>query len=73
VPQVSIVAEERTIKGSYLGGCDPQRDIPRYIEWFRQGKLPIDRLVSKEIALDDINEAFDALADAATVRQVMIP
>ena len=73
VPQVSIVAEERTIKGSYLGGCNPQRDIPRYIEWFQQGKLPIERLVSEEIALDNINAAFDALADAATIRQVLIP
>lgn len=73
VPHVGIVAEERTIKGSYLGGCDPQRDIPRYIEWFQQGRLPIERLVSEEIALDNINAAFDALADAATIRQVLIP
>ena len=73
VPHVGIVAEERTIRGSYLGSCNPQRDIPRYIEWFQSGLLPIERLVSEEIALDNINAAFDALADAATIRQVVVP
>ena len=71
IPHVSIVAEERTIKGSYLGSCDPARDIPRYIEWYRAGKLPVDRLLSERIGLDDINVAFDRLADGKTVRQIV--
>jgi len=72
VPHVGLVAEERTVKGSYLGSCVPQRDIPRYIEWFQQGRLPVDRLVSSHVAFERINEAFDALADAKTVRQVIL-
>lgn len=71
IPHVSIVAEERTIKGSYLGSCDPARDIPRYVEWYRAGKLPVDRLLSERIQLDDINVAFDRLADGKSVRQVV--
>jgi alcohol dehydrogenase len=71
IPHVSIVAEERTIKGSYLGSCDPARDIPRYVEWYRAGKLPVDRLLSERIQLDDINVAFDRLADGKTVRQIV--
>lgn len=71
IPHVGIVAEERTIKGSYLGGCDPARDIPRYIEWFREGRLPVDRLLSDHIRLEDINGAFDRLAGGAAVRQVV--
>ena len=71
IPHVSIVAEERTIKGSYLGSCDPARDIPRYIEWYRAGKLPVNRLLSERIELDDINAAFDRLADGKTVRQIV--
>jgi alcohol dehydrogenase len=71
IPHVGIVAEERTIKGSYLGSCDPARDIPRYIEWYRAGRLPIDRLLSERIALDDINEAFDRLAEGKTIRQIV--
>jgi alcohol dehydrogenase len=72
VPHVGLVAEERTVKGSYLGSCVPQRDIPRFIEWFRSGRLPVDRLVSAHIGFERINEAFDALADAAAVRQVIL-
>jgi alcohol dehydrogenase len=72
VPHLGIVAEERTIKGSYLGSCDPQRDIPRYIEWYRQGRLPVERLLSERVALEELNVAFDRLRAATTVRQVLV-
>ncbi len=68
---VSLVAEERTLKGSYLGSCVPERDIPRYIEWYRAGRLPVDRLLSERIRLADINAAFDRLAAGASIRQVV--
>ena len=71
IPHVSIVAEERTIKGSYLGSCDPARDIPRYVGMYRAGKLPIDRLLSERLGLEDINAAFDRLAEGRTVRQIV--
>jgi alcohol dehydrogenase len=69
---VSLVAEERTIKGSYIGSCVPLRDVPRYIDLYKQGRLPVDRLISEKIALDDINAAFDRLASGETVRQVIV-
>jgi alcohol dehydrogenase len=72
VPQVGIVASERTIKGSYLGGCVPARDIPRYIDWYRVGRLPIDRLLGERIQLEDINAGFDRLASGSTTRQVVV-
>ncbi|MFN3931850.1 MAG: zinc-dependent alcohol dehydrogenase family protein [Brevundimonas sp.] len=68
---VQLVAEERTLKGSYIGTCVPSRDIPRYVGLFRDGRLPVDRLLSGTIALSDINAAFDALADGAAVRTVV--
>jgi alcohol dehydrogenase len=71
IPHVNLVAEERTIKGSYLGSCVPQRDVPRYIEWYRAGRLPVDRLLSEHVPLEDINAAFDRLASGETVRQVV--
>src|SRR6185437_752797 len=40
--QSSIVSEEKTIKGSYMGSCVPVRDIPRFISLYQQGKLPVD-------------------------------
>jgi len=67
-----MVGEERTLKGSYLGSCVPVRDIPAYIELYKAGRLPVDRLMSDRIKLDDINEAFDRLAAGATVRQVVM-
>ena len=72
VPQVSIVAEERTIKGSYLGSCIPARDIPRYIGWFQQGKLPVNRLLAGRMDLADINAGFDRLAAGEALRQTVV-
>jgi alcohol dehydrogenase len=68
---VTLVGEERTLRGSYLGSATPGRDIPRFIEWYRRGELPVDRLLSERIALGDINAAFDRLAEGRTVRQVI--
>jgi alcohol dehydrogenase len=68
---LGLVAEERTLKGSYLGSCVPSRDIPRYIEWYRAGRLPVDRLLSERLRLDDINAAFDRLAAGESIRQVV--
>jgi len=68
---VSLVAEERTLKGSYLGSCVPSRDIPHYIDWYRAGRLPVDRLLSERLRLDDLNAAFDRLAAGESIRQVV--
>lgn len=55
LPAVSLVAEERTLRGSYIGTCVPSRDIPRFMALYRQGRLPVDRLLSGRLALDEIN------------------
>ena len=73
LPGTNLVAEERTVKGSYVGSCVPGRDIPRFISLYQQGLLPVDRLLSERIGLDQINAGFDALADGGTVRQILIP
>jgi alcohol dehydrogenase len=70
---VSLVAEERTLKGSYIGSCVPLRDIPRYIGLFKKGRLPVDRLMSERVGFEDLNAAFDRLAEGKTVRQLLIP
>jgi len=69
---VNLVAEERTIKGSYIGTCVPSRDIPRYVDLYRQGKLPVNRLLSGTLKLDDINHGFDLLHEGKAVRQVIV-
>ena len=69
---VKLVAEERTLKGSYIGSCVPQRDIPKFIQWYREGRLPVDTLLAERLRLDDLNEGFDRLATGHTVRQVVV-
>lgn len=69
---VSLIAEERTVKGSYVGSCVPARDVPRFIAMYRAGRLPVDRLLSERIRLDDINEALDRLARGESIRQVIM-
>ncbi|MEU8223028.1 zinc-dependent alcohol dehydrogenase family protein [Kribbella sp. NPDC048915] len=72
VPAVSLVAEERTVKGSYLGSSVPSRDIPRYVDLYRAGRLPVDRLLSATVRLDELNEAFDDLGAGRSTRQVLL-
>ena len=69
---VNLTAEERTVKGSYVGSCVPVRDIPRYIALYREGKLPVDKLMSDHLPLEDINAGFDRLASGRVVRQVVM-
>jgi len=68
---VSLVAEERTVKGSYMGSCVPVRDVPRLIGLYQRGLLPIDKLISERIELANINEAFDKLDAGDTIRQII--
>lgn len=72
VPAVSLVAEERTIKGSYMGSAVPGRDIPRYIDLYRAGRLPVDRLLTHRLRLDEVNAGFDRLDRATAIRQVIL-
>lgn len=72
IPAVSLVAEERTIKGSYMGSAVPARDIPRFVALYQAGRLPVDRLLTHRLALDDINAGFDRLARGEAVRQVVV-
>ena len=69
---VSLVAEERTLRGSYIGTAVPSRDIPRYIELYRSGRLPVDRLKSGTLTLDEINDGFDRLHEGQAIRQVVL-
>jgi alcohol dehydrogenase len=68
---VRLVAEERTLKGSYIGSCVPARDLPRYIALYRSGQLPVHRLVTGHLQLEQINEGFDCLAAGTAVRQIV--
>ena len=68
---LALVAEGRTLIGSYLGSAVPARDIPKFVDMWRSGRLPVEQLVSSTITLDEINEGMDQLADGNAVRQII--
>ena len=69
---VSMVGEERTLRGSYIGSSVPLRDIPRYVALYQRGKLPVNRLMGEQLALADINAGFDRLATGQALRDVVV-
>ena len=71
--QSNLVSEEKSIRGSYMGSCVPVRDIPRFISLYKQGRLPVDKLISSRVSLDEVNEAFDRLQNGETIRQFCLP
>jgi len=71
ISPLALVAEERTLRGSYLGSGVPSRDIPRFLGLYRRGKLAVDKLMTHQIKLSDINEGFDRLHHGEAIRQVI--
>ena len=72
ISPLALVAEGRSVIGSYLGGSVPQRDIRIFIDLWREGRLPVERLVSAQIPLDGINRAMDELAAGLAIRQLIV-
>jgi alcohol dehydrogenase len=72
LPVTHLVAEERTVKGSYIGTCVPARDLPRYVALYRQGRLPVDKLLTHRLKLADINVGFERLRSGQAIRQVVV-
>lgn len=62
---------ERSLRGCVYGSAVPARDFPRMLEYWRQGRLDLESLVSHHIDLDDVNSAFDAMQSGETVRSVI--
>ena len=73
IPALSLVAEGKTLMGSYMGSSIPSRDIPRYIALWRAGRLPVERLLTSVSPLSDINILMDTLSEGRAIRQVVIP
>lgn len=71
IAPLTLTAEARTVVGSYLGSAVPSRDIPRYVELWRAGRLPLERLVSARIGLEDLPAALDRLAAGEELRQLI--
>ncbi|KHL01018.1 alcohol dehydrogenase catalytic domain-containing protein [Sinomonas humi] len=71
IEPLQLTSRAQMIVGSYLGSAVPKRDIPVFEGLWREGRLPLERLVSREIGLEEINEGMDALASGQVIRQVV--
>ncbi|KAM9863508.1 alcohol dehydrogenase catalytic domain-containing protein [Leucobacter sp. BZR 635] len=67
-----LAYEGKTIIGSNYGGLVPARDFPRVAAAYLAGELPLDELISARIALDEVNEAFDAMRRGERTRSVIV-
>ncbi|HET7668633.1 MAG TPA: alcohol dehydrogenase catalytic domain-containing protein [Mycobacterium sp.] len=71
VSPLGFVAEGRSLIGSYLGSAVPSHDIPHFVGLWRSGRLPVEKLVSSTITLEEVNAGMDQLADGHAVRQLI--
>ena len=69
---LSLPADERTIKGSWLGSARPQFDFPRIIGLHRAGRLKLEELVSRTYTIDEAPQAFDDLVAGKNARGVIV-
>ncbi len=73
VPHGDLVLGEKHVCGSYMGSCVPMRDIPRFIDLYQSGALPVNELIDGFVTLDELNEGFDRLHNGTALRQVLMP
>ncbi len=62
----------KTIKGCWYGSANVNEDVPKLIELYQKGELKLDELISREISVDEVNEAFEAMAAGEVARSVII-
>ncbi|GIH15452.1 alcohol dehydrogenase catalytic domain-containing protein [Rugosimonospora africana] len=73
VPVNALVQREKRIVGSLYGSSNPLLDVPRLLELYRAGRLPIDRLIGKRYPLESINDAFADLIGGGAGRGIVLP
>ena len=61
----------RVWKGSAFGGAKGRTDVPKIVDWYMDGKIAIDPLITHTMPLADINEAFDLMHEGASIRSVV--
>ena len=68
-----LVGQEKTFRGSFMGSGMAERDLPRYLKYYLDGKMPVDRLKSGTMGFDQLNLNLDMLDRGEVVRQVLLP
>ena len=71
LPALSIPRMERRVLGSIYGSSRPERDFPQILELYSRGRLPLDRLISHRLPLEEIDRAFELLRSGDSRRVVL--
>ena len=61
----------RVWRGSAFGGARGRRDVPRIVDWYMDGKIQIDPLITHELPLERINDAFELMHEGRSIRSVI--
>jgi S-(hydroxymethyl)glutathione dehydrogenase/alcohol dehydrogenase len=72
IPAADLTLQEKKITGSYMGSNRFRFDMPKYIDFYLDGRLYLDEMISSRIALEDVNEAFDRMRKGEAARQVIV-
>ena len=67
-----ITLSEKRVLGSFMGSNAFRRDMPQYVDYYLDGRLRLDEMISKRIPLDEINPAFDAMKAGEVARSVIV-
>ena len=62
----------RVWRGSAFGGARGRTDVPKIVDWYMDGRIQIDPLITHTLALDDINRGFDLMARGESIRSVVV-
>jgi alcohol dehydrogenase len=71
LPALSIPRLERRVLGSIYGSSRPERDFALTLDLYRRGRLPLDRLISHRLPLEDVESAFELLRSGSALRTVL--
>jgi S-(hydroxymethyl)glutathione dehydrogenase / alcohol dehydrogenase len=72
LPAPDLPREEKVVTGSFYGSCNPPVDMPKVLDLYMEGSLPLKRLVTNTYRLDEINEAFAAMNAGEVARAVIV-
>jgi S-(hydroxymethyl)glutathione dehydrogenase/alcohol dehydrogenase len=67
-----ITLQEKKVVGSYMGSNRFRFDMPKYVDFYLDGRLFLDEMISQRIGLEDVNEAFDRMRKGEAARQVIV-
>lgn len=71
MPAMDLLVQEKQIRGSWYGGSNVQHDVPKLVELYGKGELKLDELISREISLEQVNDALDTMSSGEIARSVI--